>query len=195
MAKYKGPERRIDHARRARVANMTRGELIQEIYTDHMTLLPNRRAFDTDEESHPARYLVALDLDGLKWVNDTWGPAAGDALIRGVAEQIKLCALQGYRIGGDEFVIRFVFHAPRVSHLDQVLAKLEAGIERMVFSWQAGGETHCAQGASISLGWGESLERAFGEIHLWKKWRTDRGFLPARGLAPLHLKQIVPRSR
>jgi diguanylate cyclase (GGDEF)-like protein len=174
---------------------MTRAELIDEIYTDHMTRLPNRRAFDTDEAAHAARYIVALDVEGLKYVNDTWGPAAGDALIRGVAEQLKILRLLAYRVGGDEFVIRFTFHAPNVSHLDSVLARLEAGIERMVFSWNVDGETHCAQGASISIGWGQNPERAFGMMNLWKKWRTDRGFRSPRGLSPFHLRQIAPRAK
>jgi len=195
MSKYRGPERRVDQARRARVAKMTRAELINELFTDHMTGLRNRRAFDIDETERAASYMVAIDVDGLKWVNDNWGHQAGDALIRGVAEQLKLARLLAYRIGGDEFAVRFVFRAPRLPDLDSALAKVEAGVEKMVFSWQENGETHCAQGASISIGWGPSTERAFGELHLWKTWRTERGFRAARGLSPIHLQQITPRWR
>lgn len=52
--------------------------------------------------------VVALDLDGLKPVNDRWGHEAGDALLRHFAEGLKARLRDGdrlYRTGGDEFVV------------------------------------------------------------------------------------------
>lgn len=47
-----------------------------------------------------------MDLNGLKQVNDTQSHEAGDRYICGAAEAISHVFLQnGYRIGGDEFVI------------------------------------------------------------------------------------------
>ena len=59
---------------------------------------------------HPHRQVAVLflDLDGLKYVNDTYGHLAGDQLIRTCVERIR-SALRPTevlaRIGGDEFVV------------------------------------------------------------------------------------------
>ncbi len=53
-------------------------------------------------------YLLALDLDRFKPINDTFGHAAGDTVLREVAKAIKGCMRDAdlvARLGGDEFVI------------------------------------------------------------------------------------------
>jgi len=51
-------------------------------------------------------YLTMYDVVGLHSVNKDHGYAAGDALIRQVANDVKLteCLWDTYRIGGDEFM-------------------------------------------------------------------------------------------
>lgn len=85
-----------------------------EAMLDDMTGLWNRRAWDrvlAAEEGRCRRYahpvcVLSLDVDGLKAMNDRSGHAAGDALIRGVAEVLKE-STRGHdvaaRLGGDEF--------------------------------------------------------------------------------------------
>lgn len=84
--------------------------------SDPMTGLGNRRAFERavdQEEARCARFghlaaIMVLDLDGLKDVNDSWGHAAGDDLLRRAGESIRLTlrsADQAFRIGGDEFAL------------------------------------------------------------------------------------------
>ncbi len=81
-------------------------------YTDSLTGLGNRRAFDRllDEAQRTACpfALLLLDLDGFKEVNDRLGHTAGDQLLRRVAQGItSLCRAgeQGFRLGGDEFAV------------------------------------------------------------------------------------------
>lgn len=82
---------------------------------DPLTALANRRRFEQELERELARAarrhtplcLIALDLDGLKAVNDQFGHAAGDRLLREAASawQAELRAADLLaRIGGDEFV-------------------------------------------------------------------------------------------
>ena len=96
-----------DVARRA-----TSAELLAD--RDPMTGLLNRRGWDSamvTEEERCVRYgspatMVALDLDGLKAVNDTQGHAAGDALIQAAAQLLRRsCRTTDVvaRLGGDEF--------------------------------------------------------------------------------------------
>lgn len=62
-------------------------------------------------DARPGRMEFAvlyLDLDGFKAVNDTYGHAAGDALLKHVSERLLALMPEGSvaaRIGGDEFVL------------------------------------------------------------------------------------------
>ena len=52
--------------------------------------------------------LLALDLDGFKPVNDTYGHAAGDRVLRWAAEELRRAFRESDRLiryGGDEFVV------------------------------------------------------------------------------------------
>jgi diguanylate cyclase (GGDEF)-like protein/PAS domain S-box-containing protein len=83
---------------------------------DPLTGLLNRRRFEeelTAQVARASRYrergaLVTLDVDALKHVNDTLGHAAGDALLRAVAERVgeRLRESDALgRLGGDEFAV------------------------------------------------------------------------------------------
>lgn len=81
--------------------------------TDHLTELPNRILLRERLEELCARKAkpfaaLCIDLDGFKDVNDTYGHAAGDALLRAVAGRIRQAVRDidvPCRVGGDEFVV------------------------------------------------------------------------------------------
>jgi len=84
---------------------------------DELTGLGNRAAFNALLVglpcADPGRWaLMAVDLDNLKAVNDTFGHRVGDQLIRCVAQRIAAAAAPdiAFRLGGDEFAI--VLRAP-----------------------------------------------------------------------------------
>ena len=86
-----------------------------EALTDPLTRLGNRRRLMADftqllPTATPARplHLLLFDLNGFKVYNDSFGHAAGDALLARLAG--KLAAVTGeaggaYRFGGDEFCV------------------------------------------------------------------------------------------
>ncbi|MEM9247681.1 MAG: diguanylate cyclase, partial [Pseudomonadota bacterium] len=87
--------------------------IIQQARQDPLTELPNRRFIDEvmDAEvtnSDAPRTLVRIDLDHFKNVNDTLGHAAGDFVLRKVADVMRAHVRENdvaARVGGDEFVI------------------------------------------------------------------------------------------
>ncbi|MGC4804200.1 diguanylate cyclase [Micromonospora sp. DT233] len=59
--------------------------------------------------------LLAIDVDGFKIVNDTYGHQAGDLLLIKLARALEGALRQGdelYRVGGDEFVAVIEVHRP-----------------------------------------------------------------------------------
>lgn len=81
-------------------------------YIDELTGLFNRKAYLEDlafyekNNRESPLMVIAMDVNGLKIVNDDLGHAAGDELIRGAAQCMnKIFGTYGniYRIGGDEF--------------------------------------------------------------------------------------------
>lgn len=84
--------------------------LAHQVHHDTLTGLPNRLLFGKRLES-AARgdfVLIFVDLDDFKDVNDRFGHAGGDALLRAVGERLRRCVTEAdtlARIGGDEFAI------------------------------------------------------------------------------------------
>lgn len=88
----------------------------RESHTDHLTGLLNRKGFDQAlagavrraREGAGAQALLFVDLDRFKAVNDTWGHAVGDELLRRLAKRLVTSVPQGCaiaRFGGDEFAV------------------------------------------------------------------------------------------
>lgn len=95
---------------------MDRIELMQTASTDSLTDALTRRAFKREAEQLIAAALrhkhdlacLVLDVDHFKKVNDTYGHAAGDEVLKAVAEtcrsKLRTSDLFG-RLGGEEFAI------------------------------------------------------------------------------------------
>ena len=103
--------RRVERHHQRRV-----DQLAAQARTDTLTRLGNRRAFEDDLGSTIATRgetaqhftLLAIDLDGLKKINDRAGHPAGDVQIRKVADCLReVVGTDGgvYRTGGDEFMV------------------------------------------------------------------------------------------
>lgn len=91
-------------------------------YYDPLTALPNRRLFlelleqgRGQARRHQVRLAVGvLDLDDFKHINDQFGHAAGDEVLRQVARRIVGVLRDGdvvARLGGDKFALLLLTHA------------------------------------------------------------------------------------
>ena len=83
---------------------------------DSLTDLPNRslfsdrlqQALQMAQRNHEQVTLMCVDLDRFKPINDTWGHAVGDEVLKQVAQRMVSCVRASDtvgRIGGDEFVV------------------------------------------------------------------------------------------
>jgi diguanylate cyclase (GGDEF)-like protein/PAS domain S-box-containing protein len=132
---------------------------------DALTGLPNRRmlmdrlgqAVALGERGNFVVAVAFIDLDRLKFVNDSLGHEAGDTMLRTVAERMASCVGKSdtvARLGGDEFVLISLHGTTHASsqdyrHIRDMLAKLQGVLaEPMLLA----GEPHsvtCSIGVSI----------------------------------------------
>ncbi|MBN1629235.1 MAG: GGDEF domain-containing protein [Thermoleophilia bacterium] len=91
-------------------------ELDRLAHTDSLTGLYNRRYWEPELERYVELYkryrhpfaILMLDFDNLKWVNDTFGHAAGDTALVHLATVMRMSIRDvdiPCRFGGDEFLI------------------------------------------------------------------------------------------
>ena len=81
----------------------------RQLYHDALTGVYNRRYYE--EQTKSMRYIDAvamLDANDFKTINDHYGHAAGDCVLKAMCDSIKSCIRSSdilIRLGGDEFVL------------------------------------------------------------------------------------------
>jgi len=109
--------------------------------TDELTGLENRRAFyelAEREIGRAARYgkaftVAYFDIDDFKQVNDRYGHAAGDAVLRLAADTARKTIRASdavARLGGDEFAI--LLHETTAAASETVIRKLQTAVRNSV---------------------------------------------------------------
>jgi diguanylate cyclase (GGDEF)-like protein len=133
---------RLRHQLAGQIQSLAKVEsLASEVYKlaalDQLTGLYNRRSGEQrlgQEISRAQRHgrpltILLIDLDGLKQVNDKYGHAAGDLVLKSFAERLQR-AIRGsdlaVRLGGDEFMA--LLPECRAEEVRHVLARVE-GLE------------------------------------------------------------------
>jgi len=152
--------------------------LRQEAYQDALTGLLNRRGLAKamaalDRETSPFAVYI-LDLDHLKYINDTKGHLEGDRHIQRFARHLKSCTRQTDilgRYGGDEFVVVL----PGVSTPEQALSRGQA-LCGLTAEGEVEGRVPCTAGAAVcqpTENMEDMIRRA--DNALYKAKRTNRG--------------------
>ncbi|HEX7080843.1 MAG TPA: EAL domain-containing protein [Gammaproteobacteria bacterium] len=115
---------------------------------DSLTGFINRREFEerlsaavraVRQDGAPPFALLYMDLDQFKVVNDTWGHAAGDLLLRQLAEILKARVRSAdviARLGGDEFAV-LLADCP-VQRAVEIADALREAIAQFRFTWRDG---------------------------------------------------------
>jgi diguanylate cyclase (GGDEF)-like protein/PAS domain S-box-containing protein len=132
--------------RQAEVALSTATERLEELAaTDPLTGLRNRRDFDRMLRTVPRESfaVLAIDVDNLKRVNDEFGHAAGDVLLRSIATTLSVL-VRGWdtlaRLGGDEFAVLLPGAGPQeAAHIAERMRVAMHGVPSLA--------------ARVSVGW------------------------------------------
>ncbi len=140
--------------------------------TDFLLGIPNRRGFEHELQRAVAyikRYrasgaLILLDVDRLKPINDAFGHAAGDQVLKAIADvlmrQVRASDVVG-RLGGDEFALLLW----NLSETDAraKAAVLEADIDGLTFAFDGQSVTAGASAGLTILGPHSDAARALEE--------------------------------
>ena len=159
-------------------------ELQASANTDFLLDIPNRRGFERELDRAVAyikRYqasaaLIVLDVDRLKPINDAFGHAAGDEVLKSIAatltRQVRASDMVG-RLGGDEFGVLLW----NLSETDMRVkaAALEQAIDRLSFVFGGQRVTAGASAGVAILGphaqAGRALEEADRAMYVRKAQR------------------------
>ena len=136
--------------------------LIKEANTDGLTGCLNRHAYQIDKLAYVHKELdddfvfAAMDVNGLKTINDTLGHEAGDEIIVGAANCIRKSfdsLGKIYRVGGDEFQVMFFAD-------EEKLSQVKKEFEKTVSEWKG----EIVGGLAISSGFVTKREMPYASI-------------------------------
>lgn len=143
------------------ISNASLHQLIsRQAYSDTLTGLPNRRALDErlEEEVVSARRgrysfaVIMMDLDGFKEVNDTYGHAAGDDVLRLVFNQMARGVRTTdflARYGGDELTL--ILTQSDMSSAQVVAEKIQEGMSKLKYKHPDGKKLNLGISGGIAL--------------------------------------------
>jgi diguanylate cyclase (GGDEF)-like protein len=127
--------------------------------TDFLLGIPNRRGFERElgraisyiQRYHAGGALIVLDVDRLKPINDNFGHAAGDEVLKAIiavlSRQIRASDVIG-RLGGDEFALLLWNLSETDAHAKA--AALEQDIDRLSFAF-AGSTVAAGVSAGVAI--------------------------------------------
>lgn len=131
------------------IRNMTERTLMEHrlqdmVLRDNLTNLFNRRSFEEAMKKYDGREVekitvISIDINGLKFINDTLGHQAGDKIIIESGNVMsEIFAESGFvsRIGGDEFGV--ILENIEETHVEKLLNRLLLRIEQYNNTVQTG---------------------------------------------------------
>src|ERR1700732_2331421 len=159
-------------------------ELQASADTDFLLGIPNRRGFERElhraiayiKRYHAGGALIVLDVDRLKPINDAFGHAAGDEVLKAVVaelqRQVRSSDVIG-RLGGDEFALLLWHLSETDAHAKA--AALEQAIDRLRFVFRGRAATAGVSAGVALLGAhaeaGKALEEADRAMYVRKAQR------------------------
>lgn len=108
-------------------------QLVDQLYTDSLTNLPNRNALMRDIEIYTESSLILINIRSFKQINDAFGFQTGNKVLLYFGEKLKEISAQenfnSYHLGGDEFGVILKKHYDRDSSIlgaiETIFSKLE----------------------------------------------------------------------
>jgi diguanylate cyclase (GGDEF)-like protein len=138
---------------------------------DPLTHLFNRRAFNELAGNlllqanceYPA-WLIMMDVDHFKKINDTWGHPTGDKVLVALATTLKKFSRPGDvigRLGGEEFAV--VFRTPGHEDVTGYTTRIQNEIRQLRFESPEGEVFSITASFGVASGWHRELNEVLAE--------------------------------
>jgi diguanylate cyclase (GGDEF)-like protein len=163
-------------------------ELEASADTDFLLDIPNRRGFERElnrsiayiKRYHASGALIVLDVDRLKPINDAYGHAAGDEVLKAIVavllRHVRSSDVIG-RLGGDEFALLLWNLSETDAHAKA--ASLEQAVDALSFTFRGRRISAGASAGVAILGIhaeaGKALEEADSAMYVRKAQRRHEG--------------------
>lgn len=169
-------EQQLNELRERRVLlEMEAASLRNEVLTDPLTGLLNRRAFDQNlehalrqwERHHRSFVLILSDVDHFKLVNDRFGHLVGDHVLQGLAQRLRLALRRSdlaFRIGGEEFAV--ILPETGLQAGTEVAEKLRRRIDQEPLTLDSGQSIFPTMSFGVGVPGAESPAQLFAQVDL-----------------------------
>lgn len=169
------------------LARQLDAELLRYASRDTLTGLANRRVVWEQGQArlaqaarqHRALAVLMIDVDHFKKVNDSWGHAAGDAVLVAVAQALAEAASDGDlvgRIGGEEFLVL----PARAATAAALAEQLRAAVADLRVTIDGGAVLRCtisvghAEAAGTAVDWHRLVTEADSALYAAKQGGRNR---------------------
>lgn len=162
----------------------------QDALYDALTGLCNRRYFDEELASqslHPNLFLLIVDLDYFKKINDTYGHVMGDLVLKATAKKLQATCrddAQAFRFGGEEFAV--IIPNSNFSKAKSIAESMRKAIEKITVKDKRTGQVVGDISASIGIG---ELLKGMNPLALVEK--ADKQLYKAKNLGR---NRVMPMS-
>ncbi|WP_133471908.1 GGDEF domain-containing protein [Paraglaciecola marina] len=162
----------------------------QDALYDALTGLCNRRFFDEDlaaQSMNPNLFLLIVDLDYFKKINDTYGHVMGDLVLKATAKKLQASCRDGaqaFRFGGEEFAV--IIPNSNFSKAKSIAESMRKAIEKITVKDKRTGQVVGDISASIGIG---ELLKGMNPLALIEK--ADKQLYKAKNLGR---NRVMPMS-
>jgi diguanylate cyclase (GGDEF)-like protein len=169
-------EQKLNELRERRVLlEMEAASLRNEVLTDPLTGLLNRRAFDQNlehalrqwERHHRSFVLILADVDHFKLVNDRFGHLVGDQVLQGLAQRLRNALRRSdlaFRIGGEEFAV--ILPETAIKAGTEVAEKLRRRIDQEPLTLDSGQSIFPTMSFGVGVPGADSAAQLFAQVDL-----------------------------
>jgi diguanylate cyclase (GGDEF)-like protein len=149
--------------------------LARELTTDALTKLTNRAGLEAALERSSTVGVIYVDVDRFKEINDTFGHAGGDEVLRRVASALNRGTRRGdvvARLGGDEFVL--LINDTNDELLESIAERLHDSVHREFADGSVTVSIGAANATSNDMAATDVLQLADAQLYAAKRAGRDR---------------------
>lgn len=147
-------------------------QLISQSFEDTLTGLPNRHSLQYDLEQRHIHALMILNLYNFREINDFFGTAIGDHLIRQMGHWLRSYSLNPYRLSGDEFAV-LIEEAYTPKELETFATRLMHRLSEHPFN---AGVENVSLSVTIGIDPGPDISLAHADIALHQAKNNSKHF-------------------